>query len=197
MNKTITIDFYELEKYSKQIEYQRNTIENLNKQIYNLQQEIEFLKEGGDEILVIIKHENKPDYHEYKTKEKSIITDLIQENNNIRNKNEDLINKINNLENNIINMNIAIEQLKNLYEKEIFKYNNQIKEIENRNLLNRIFNKKINKIDDYLVLKPVEDKPKLIESKKPRGWHLMNEFVDSEGNVYFKGVLQPNLKGTR
>ena len=33
--------------------------------------------------------------------------------------------------------------------------------------------------------------------KKPRGWRWMNEFVDSEGNVYHKGVEMPDLKGTR
>jgi hypothetical protein len=26
--------------------------------------------------------------------------------------------------------------------------------------------------------------------KKPRGWHFKDKFVDSEGNVYVKGVLQ-------
>lgn len=30
----------------------------------------------------------------------------------------------------------------------------------------------------------------------PRGWKFMNEFVDKEGNVYHKGVLQPKLKNT-
>lgn len=32
--------------------------------------------------------------------------------------------------------------------------------------------------------------------KKPRGWHFMAEFVDSEGNVFHKGKEQPDLKGT-
>jgi hypothetical protein len=38
------------------------------------------------------------------------------------------------------------------------------------------------------------------ENKKssgyPRGWKFMNEFVDSEGNVYHKGEIQENLFGT-
>lgn len=33
-------------------------------------------------------------------------------------------------------------------------------------------------------------------SGKPRGWQFMKEFVDEQGNVYHKGVEQPNLKGT-
>jgi len=31
---------------------------------------------------------------------------------------------------------------------------------------------------------------------RPSGWHFMTEFVDKNGNVYFKGVEQPKLKGT-
>lgn len=30
--------------------------------------------------------------------------------------------------------------------------------------------------------------------KRPRGWHLKPEFIDSQGNVYHKGVLQPYKK---
>ena len=32
---------------------------------------------------------------------------------------------------------------------------------------------------------------------KAKGWHFMSEYVDQEGNVYFKGKVQPELKGTR
>jgi len=32
---------------------------------------------------------------------------------------------------------------------------------------------------------------------KPRGWKWMKEFVDADGTVYYKGVEQPKLKGTR
>ena len=45
-------------------------------------------------------------------------------------------------------------------------------------------------------IEDVVDDTVFIEIKKPRGWHFMAEFVDSEGNVYFKGVEQPELKGT-
>ena len=31
---------------------------------------------------------------------------------------------------------------------------------------------------------------------RPSGWHFMTEFIDQNGNVYFKGVEQPKLKGT-
>ena len=41
---------------------------------------------------------------------------------------------------------------------------------------------------------PVENTYK--KSDKPRGWTLMREFVDKQGNVYHKGVEAPELKGT-
>jgi hypothetical protein len=34
------------------------------------------------------------------------------------------------------------------------------------------------------------------KSKKPRGWALYSVFVDEEGNVYHKGVIQSELKGS-
>lgn len=33
--------------------------------------------------------------------------------------------------------------------------------------------------------------------RRPRGWKLYKEFVDSEGNVFHKGIEQPKLKGTK
>ena len=33
-------------------------------------------------------------------------------------------------------------------------------------------------------------------SGKPRGWQFMKEYVDEQGNVFHKGVEQPQLKGT-
>jgi len=33
-------------------------------------------------------------------------------------------------------------------------------------------------------------------SGRPAGWHFMNEFVDKDGRVFYKGVEQPKLKGT-
>ena len=35
------------------------------------------------------------------------------------------------------------------------------------------------------------------KSDRPRGWTLMAEFIDKEGNVYHRGVEQPELKGTK
>lgn len=35
------------------------------------------------------------------------------------------------------------------------------------------------------------------DKNKPRGWHLMKEYVDKDGNVFHKGIEQPHLKGTK
>ena len=41
--------------------------------------------------------------------------------------------------------------------------------------------------------------PEVIKAKstgRPSGWHFMTEFVDKDGNVFYKGVEQPKLFGT-
>lgn len=45
---------------------------------------------------------------------------------------------------------------------------------------------------------PLEMKAKPQENgiRRPKGYHLAKVFVDSEGNVFHKGVEQPELKGT-
>lgn len=49
-----------------------------------------------------------------------------------------------------------------------------------------------------MLLDPVAPPKKsvAIKSDKPKGWKFMKEFVDKDGTVYFKGVEQPDLKGT-
>ena len=43
---------------------------------------------------------------------------------------------------------------------------------------------------------PDTSKPSYKPTGRPVGWHFMNEFVDGDGNVFHKGVEQPDLKGT-
>ena len=42
--------------------------------------------------------------------------------------------------------------------------------------------------------------PKVIKqytpTGRPPGWKFMKEFIDKDGNVFYKGVEQPKLKGT-
>ena len=41
-----------------------------------------------------------------------------------------------------------------------------------------------------------KEKPRRVSTGRPAGWHFMNEFVDKDGNVFYKGKEQPDLKGT-
>ena len=43
---------------------------------------------------------------------------------------------------------------------------------------------------------PKEPKSTYKPTGRPAGWHFMKEFVDVDGNVFHKGVEQPDLKGT-
>lgn len=56
------------------------------------------------------------------------------------------------------------------------------------------------KLDGVEKTQIKEDKKEIKEDKKeikkPRGWHFRPVFVDVEGNVYHKGILQPELKDT-
>ena len=41
-----------------------------------------------------------------------------------------------------------------------------------------------------------EEKTKRKSTGRPAGWHFMKEFVDKDGNVFYKGKEQPKLFGT-
>ena len=64
---------------------------------------------------------------------------------------------------------------------------------------------KATRCDRCVLRKSIELDPDLAEQKskyiheptgRPAGWHFMKEYVDPEGNVFYKGVEQPDLKGT-
>lgn len=46
------------------------------------------------------------------------------------------------------------------------------------------------------ILGPPETRQGYMPSGKPRGWQFMKEYVDTDGNVFHKGIEQPTLKGT-
>ena len=45
------------------------------------------------------------------------------------------------------------------------------------------------------MVEPPTYSRKRVSSGRPAGWHFMAEYVDSDGNVFHKGVEQPKLKG--
>ena len=44
---------------------------------------------------------------------------------------------------------------------------------------------------------PPEMRKGYVSKGRPRGWQFMKEFVDKDGNVFYKGVEQKKLKGTK
>ena len=46
------------------------------------------------------------------------------------------------------------------------------------------------------MVEPPTYSRKRVSSGRPAGWHFMAEYVDSDGNVFHKGVEQPKLKGS-
>ena len=43
---------------------------------------------------------------------------------------------------------------------------------------------------------PESIKKQKVSTGRPPGWHFMNEYVDKDGNVFYKGKEQHKLKGT-
>lgn len=216
MKKLIQIDYEEYMKYAQTIDQLRTQLGGYQQEIAKLQREIAFLKDSGENILVIVKNQDKPDVHEYKTTEKNILTDLVQENYRVRERYDELSRKIDNVENQKQLIILKYKEMENIYKSQITKLEEHIKYLDDRSLFDRIKNKKknIQGINVISYAEPVmlesgptktiysEDELKKLEEevkkvKKPRGWQFHNEFVDSEGNVYYKGKLQPHLKGTK
>jgi chromosome segregation ATPase len=143
MNKNITIDYQEIERYNKTIDDLRRTIDNKNSIIQNLQSDLKFLKEKGDGILVIEKGE--VDTVEFKSTEKELLLKMVSEYSHIREALTDLINehrkilleketmksKISSLESNIAE-----------FTNELVKLNSNYDELKNRSFFKRILNLK-------------------------------------------------------
>jgi len=215
MKKLVSIDYDEYIGYSQTIDQLRTQISGFREEIQKLQKEISFLKDSGENILVIVKHQDKPDVHEYKSNEKNILTDLVQENYRVRERYDELSREKDKIENQNQLIILKYREMENIYKNKIIELDNYISYLEDRSFIDRIKNKKkeikeINFIEyDEPVLLEVgptktiysEDELKRIEEEaskveKPKGWNFKKEFMDSEGNVYHKGKLQPHLKGT-
>jgi predicted phage tail protein len=211
MRKMVTIEYSEYLKYSETIDQLRTQIQNNLTELNSLKKEIAFLKDQGENILVIIKDNNKPDVHEYKSDEKNIITQLVEENYRVRERYDELSRKIDNVENQKAMIIIKYNEMETQYKNEITKLEEYLDFLENRTLLSRLKNEKKNINRNFTTINSIleiaekstetysDDEINKIEEsvrhiKKPRGWHLKEEFIDSEGNVYHKGKIQPQLK---
>lgn len=217
MKKLVSIEYDEYVKYTQTIDNLRQQISKFQVEIQKLNKEISFLKDSGENILVIVKQQNKPDVHEYKTNEKNILTDLVQENAKTRERYDEISREKDNSENQKQMVILKYREMENIYNNQIEKLKEYIDYLENRGLYDRLRNTKKNIKNESIFVS--YDKPDMIESgptktiytkeeikllekeakkvKKPRGWHFKEEFVDDAGNVYHKGKLQPHLKGTK
>lgn len=213
MQKMVTIEYSEYLKYTNTIDQLRTQIQNNQTELNSLKKEIAFLKDQGENILVIIKDNNKPDVHEYKSDEKKIITQLVEENYRVRERYDELSRKIDNIENQKAMIIIKYNDMENQYKNEIIKLEEYLDFLENRTLISRLKNDKKNINRNFTTINSIleitekspeklthhsEDEINKIEEsvkhiKKPRGWHLKEEFIDSEGNVYHKGKIQPQI----
>ena len=86
---------------------------------------------------------------------------------------------------------------KRLHETISIEYDEK-KRVEMQAKFDALYGSQEDVINDVLGNEPEEpdetEKPDPIA--KPKGWALRKVFVDAEGNVYHKGVEQPELKGT-
>jgi len=209
MEKMLYIDAREIENYQKELSALRNEVEDSRKKIFSLTNEVKFLKDSGEEILVIIKADN--DIIEYKSTEKELLSKLVSENKDVRDKYDDISRYKDNLENQKQIIILKYQELENKYTNDINILKNYVKMLEDRTLSQRIFN--MNKKQDIIqeithIKAEVEESIQIIYSKedilrleadvkkikKTRGWHFKEEYIDIEGNVYHKGKLQPHLK---
>jgi len=215
LRKIITIEYCELEKLDNTIINLRNQVGQLQNEVSNLHKEISLLKDSGENILVIVKDRDKPDVHEYRTNEKNVLVDLVSENSKIRERYDDVSRQKDNVENQKQMILLKYKEMETIYKNKITKLEEYVDYLENRSILSRLKNDKKPINQDTLIsfdepmmiegptktvytddeLRKLEEDARLV--KKPRGWQFMNEFVDTEGNVYYKGKLQPHLKGTK
>jgi len=211
MEKMLYIDAREIENYQKEISLLRKEIEESRKKLIILTKEINFLKDSGEEILVIEKADNN--IIEYKSTEKELLSKLVSENKEVRDKYDDVLRHKDNLENQKQIILLKYQELENKYNNDITTLKTYIDSMNDRTITERIFNINKNKhnIDNIIDIKHKELSSEPIQIiytkeeilklendvkkiKKPRGWHFKEQYIDIEGNVYHKGKLQPQLK---
>lgn len=146
MKTLIQITYNEYENFINTIDTlrreQHKIVQESQIEINKLNEEIKFLKDSGENILVIVKHQDKPDVHEYKSTEKNIITDLVQENYRIRDRYDELSRQIDNVENQKQMIILKYKEMETIYKNQLDKLESHINSLENRGIWSRIKNDK-------------------------------------------------------
>lgn len=94
---------------------------------------------------------------------------------------------------------IGLDPKKTKLVNSVMKNGKSILYVESDNIKYKIENAVKTIIEDNNhIVKDIEPKPEKVESgvvtKKPKGWHFRAIYVDTNGDVYFKGKIQPELK---
>ena len=208
----IYIDAEELERYQKESFVLREELNKKRTEKIALEKELTFLKDSGDEIMVIVKDATH-DTYEYKSTEKELLNQLVLDNKDVRDKYDELLRYKDNLENQKQLIILKYNNMENQYTNLIGELDIYITELETRSVFGRLINtKKIIRNRELFLehknIKKIEEPIHIIYSdaevaqleanaksiQKPRGWHFKEKFIDSVGNVYHKGKLQPHLK---
>lgn len=137
MIKTITINYDEYENFNNRIQSLNKRITDLNGIINSQKNELSFLKEKGDNIFVIVKTDNQIENIEYRSDEKNLLLQMVEENKNIRL----TCNEINAVLLKYVNQNNDLE-IKNdnlKCENEVLK--NEIDTLKRRGIWERLTNK--------------------------------------------------------
>lgn len=205
MEKMLYINSIEIDRYRNLINKLRNDVDIIRKDYNKILTENNFLKNNGDEILVIVKDINKNNVYEYRSTEKELLTNLVSENYIVREKYDNIIREKENIENQRQIILMKSQDMINQYNNKITELTQYIDWLENRDLISRISNKLKSKMNnsfqnndyDLFMIKKIEENIETIKSEdiklidnKPRGWHFKKVFIDSDGNVYHKGILQ-------
>jgi len=88
--------------------------------VFKLKNEIKFLKDKGENILVIVKNIDKPDIFEYKSNEKELMCEITIENSKIRERYDELSRKNDNIENQKQLIILKYREMENIYKNQIF-----------------------------------------------------------------------------
>jgi len=142
MKKTMTIDYNEYMSLINSKDELRKQMEILKKEVFKKNEELSFIKDNAEEILVIEKTEDGSKI-ESRRKEKDVISSIVNENMKLMEKLEKTKEKLSELKDEFDLIKYEYEDyLKLNHELKINNFENKIQKLEKRNILQRIINKK-------------------------------------------------------
>lgn len=211
MKKMVYIDSQEIERYQNIIQELRNSAETVRKDKAKTDAENKFLKDSGEEILVIVKDAETNSTYEYKSNEKILLNELVSENKSVRDKYDQILRENDNIKTQNQLMIMKYHEMENHLKDNLSKSNKYTDWLEQRGFFSRLINSLKDRTEETITefgidisstqIKTIYTKSEMLRLeeevksiKKPRGWHFKEEFMDSDGNVYHKGKLQPHLK---